>query len=160
MTSNGGKHERVRYGLRETASKGRRECMDSCRIDVSEELGRYVATERNRPGGTDDRSLRSDRAWLELGRYVATEQDVCSVATWRPSLARAWSLRSDLGHKICSAHILASLSTDTNVVSSIDSPSSARQLPLVRLSAGRFIADCCKKASAGSCLDECTTACS
>ncbi|KAF3547336.1 hypothetical protein DY000_02008793 [Brassica cretica] len=28
----------VRYGLRETASKGRRECMDSCRIDVSEEL--------------------------------------------------------------------------------------------------------------------------
>ncbi|KAF3497165.1 hypothetical protein DY000_02054065 [Brassica cretica] len=37
----------VRYGLRETSSKGRRECMDSCRIDVSEELGRYVATERN-----------------------------------------------------------------------------------------------------------------
>ncbi|KAF2551480.1 hypothetical protein F2Q68_00033862 [Brassica cretica] len=35
----------VRYGVRETASKGRRECMDSCRIDVSEELGRYVATE-------------------------------------------------------------------------------------------------------------------
>ncbi|KAF3584057.1 hypothetical protein F2Q69_00028052 [Brassica cretica] len=33
----------VRYGLRETASKGRRECMDLCRIDVSEELGRYVA---------------------------------------------------------------------------------------------------------------------
>ncbi|KAF2600224.1 hypothetical protein F2Q68_00008555 [Brassica cretica] len=47
MTSNGGKHEWVCYGLRETASKGRRECMDSCRIDVSEELGRYVATERN-----------------------------------------------------------------------------------------------------------------
>ena len=57
----------VRYGLQETASKGRRECMDSCRIDVSEELGRYVATERN-----------------------ATE-----LATWRPSLARARSLRSD-----------------------------------------------------------------
>ncbi|KAF3525967.1 hypothetical protein F2Q69_00046094 [Brassica cretica] len=37
----------VRYGLRETASKGRRECMDSCRIDVSEEFGCYVATERN-----------------------------------------------------------------------------------------------------------------
>nr|VDC61118.1 unnamed protein product [Brassica rapa] len=36
----------VRYGLREIASKGRRECMDSCRIDVSEELGRYVATEQ------------------------------------------------------------------------------------------------------------------
>ncbi|KAF3500324.1 hypothetical protein F2Q69_00042651 [Brassica cretica] len=31
----------VRYGLRETASKGRRECMDLSRIDVSEELGRY-----------------------------------------------------------------------------------------------------------------------
>ncbi|KAF2530307.1 hypothetical protein F2Q70_00029279 [Brassica cretica] len=59
----------VRYGLRETASKGRRECMGSCRIDVSEELGCYVATERNarsfatqRPSGTDTRSLRSDRA--------------------------------------------------------------------------------------------------
>ncbi|KAF3604159.1 hypothetical protein F2Q69_00036349 [Brassica cretica] len=38
-------------------------------------LGRYIAT--------------------ELGRYVATERDVCSVATWRPSLARARSPRSD-----------------------------------------------------------------
>ncbi|KAF2578369.1 hypothetical protein F2Q68_00005104 [Brassica cretica] len=36
------------------------------------------------------------------------------------------------GHKICSAHILASLSTDTNAVISIDSPSSPRQLPLAR----------------------------
>ncbi|KAF3537640.1 hypothetical protein F2Q69_00022015 [Brassica cretica] len=36
------------------------------------------------------------------------------------------------GHKICSAHILASLSTDTNAVTSIDSPLSPRQLPLVR----------------------------
>ncbi|KAF2561805.1 hypothetical protein F2Q70_00015051 [Brassica cretica] len=43
----------------------------------------------------DARSLRSDRAWLELGHYVATERDVCSVATWQPSLARARSLRSD-----------------------------------------------------------------
>ncbi|KAF3585125.1 hypothetical protein F2Q69_00030662 [Brassica cretica] len=33
----------VRYGLRETTSKGRRECMDSCRIDVSEELGASVS---------------------------------------------------------------------------------------------------------------------
>ncbi|KAF3567053.1 hypothetical protein DY000_02016604 [Brassica cretica] len=79
----------VRYGLRETTSKGRRECMDSCRIDVSEELGRY------RPSETDVQSLRSDRAWLELGHYVPTERDMCSVATWRPSLARARSLRSD-----------------------------------------------------------------
>ncbi|KAF3523045.1 hypothetical protein F2Q69_00048518 [Brassica cretica] len=37
----------VRYGLWETASKGRRECMDLCRIDVTEELGRYVVTEQN-----------------------------------------------------------------------------------------------------------------
>ncbi|KAG5397453.1 hypothetical protein IGI04_019267 [Brassica rapa subsp. trilocularis] len=63
----------ARYGLREIASKGRRECMDSCRIDVTEELGRY------RPSGTCALSLRNDRAWLELGRY-----GMC-----------AWSLRSD-----------------------------------------------------------------
>ncbi|KAF3567236.1 hypothetical protein DY000_02014964 [Brassica cretica] len=95
----------VSYGLRETASKDRRECMDSCRIDVSEELGRYrpslartrslrsdragrtlsryvagryVATEL---GSTCARSLRGDRAWLVLGRYVATELGSCSVAT-------------------------------------------------------------------------------
>ncbi|KAF3545024.1 hypothetical protein DY000_02007006 [Brassica cretica] len=43
-----------RYGLREIALKGRRECMDQCHIDVSEEIGRNVATE-----------LR-----LELGRYT------------------------------------------------------------------------------------------
>ncbi|KAF2611020.1 hypothetical protein F2Q70_00012579 [Brassica cretica] len=48
----------VRYGLREIASKGRRECMDSRRIDVSEELGRYVATEL---------SDRAGRALEELG---------------------------------------------------------------------------------------------
>ncbi|KAF3547330.1 hypothetical protein DY000_02008794 [Brassica cretica] len=59
----------VFYGLRETASKGRQECMDSCRIDVSKELGRYVATER------------SDRTDRTLVRYVATERDGCSVAT-------------------------------------------------------------------------------
>ncbi|KAF3497117.1 hypothetical protein DY000_02052650 [Brassica cretica] len=78
----------VGYGLRETASKGRRECMDSCRIDVSEELGRYVATERNARSLHSDRAwlgryvaLCNDRAWLELGRYVATGQDGRSVAT-------------------------------------------------------------------------------
>ncbi|KAG5385394.1 hypothetical protein IGI04_036864 [Brassica rapa subsp. trilocularis] len=38
---------RIRYGLRDIASKDRRECMDWCRIDVSEELCRYVATERD-----------------------------------------------------------------------------------------------------------------
>ncbi|KAF3601229.1 hypothetical protein F2Q69_00039319 [Brassica cretica] len=53
----------VRYGLREIASKGRRECMDQCRIDVSEELGRYVATERT-----------------NFGRYVAIDQNTRSVA--------------------------------------------------------------------------------
>ncbi|KAF2560173.1 hypothetical protein F2Q68_00014138 [Brassica cretica] len=36
------------------------------------------------------------------------------------------------GHKICSSDILASLSTDTNAASSIDSPSSPRQFPLAR----------------------------
>ncbi|KAF3487653.1 hypothetical protein F2Q69_00052317 [Brassica cretica] len=66
----------VRYGLRETTSKGRRECMDSCRIDVSEELGHYVATELG-----SSSVATSDRAWLEFGRYVATKRDVCSVAT-------------------------------------------------------------------------------
>ncbi|KAF2531499.1 hypothetical protein F2Q70_00030830 [Brassica cretica] len=71
----------VRYGLQETASKGRRECMDSCRID--------------RPSGTDARSLRSDRAWLELVRYVATELGLSSVATYQPSGTDARSLRSD-----------------------------------------------------------------
>ncbi|KAF3604417.1 hypothetical protein F2Q69_00034398 [Brassica cretica] len=47
----------VRNGIREIASKGRRECMDLSRIDVSEVLGCYVATE----------------LWFELDRYVATE---------------------------------------------------------------------------------------
>ncbi|KAF3588250.1 hypothetical protein F2Q69_00029219 [Brassica cretica] len=37
-----------------------------------------------------------------------------------------------VGHKICSDHILASLLINTNAVSSIDSPSSPRQLPLAR----------------------------
>ncbi|KAF2530932.1 hypothetical protein F2Q70_00030134 [Brassica cretica] len=43
--------------------------MDWCRIDVSEELGRYVATE----------------LWLSLGRYVATERDERLIAKLRPS---------------------------------------------------------------------------
>ncbi|KAF3538150.1 hypothetical protein F2Q69_00021121 [Brassica cretica] len=51
-------------------------------------LGRYRLSE------TDARSLRNDRAWFELGRYIATERDGHSVATYRPSLARARSLRS------------------------------------------------------------------
>ncbi|KAF2606402.1 hypothetical protein F2Q68_00044572 [Brassica cretica] len=54
----------VRYGIREIASKGRREWMDWCRIDVSEELGSYVAT----------------GLWFELGRYVATERNGRLVA--------------------------------------------------------------------------------
>ncbi|KAF3558939.1 hypothetical protein F2Q69_00015196 [Brassica cretica] len=40
----------VRYGLWDTASKGRRDCMDSCCIDVSEELVHYVATVRTFSG--------------------------------------------------------------------------------------------------------------
>ncbi|KAF3521705.1 hypothetical protein F2Q69_00048215 [Brassica cretica] len=66
----------VRYGLRETASKGRRECMDSCRIDVSEELGRYVATELG-----SSSVATSDRARRTLIRYVETELGSSSVAT-------------------------------------------------------------------------------
>uniref|UniRef100_A0A0D3E8R1 Uncharacterized protein n=1 Tax=Brassica oleracea var. oleracea TaxID=109376 RepID=A0A0D3E8R1_BRAOL len=57
-----------------------------CLLGVSEELGRYVATEQDgctvatyRPSESDARSLRSDRTWLE--RYVATERDGRSVAT-------------------------------------------------------------------------------
>ena len=46
--------------------------MDWCRIDVSEELGCYVATE----------------LWLSLGRYVATERDERLIAKLRPSVAR------------------------------------------------------------------------
>ncbi|KAF3535067.1 hypothetical protein F2Q69_00022632 [Brassica cretica] len=90
----------VRYGLWETASKGRRECMDSCRIDVSEELDRYVATEQNA------RSFATDRAGRVLCRYVATERDVCSVATLRPSLARARSLRSDRAGRVLGRYML------------------------------------------------------
>ena len=52
-------------GFREIALKSRRECTDSCRIDVLRELGLYVATE----------------LWLELNRYVATELGSSSVAT-------------------------------------------------------------------------------
>ncbi|KAF3552172.1 hypothetical protein DY000_02007774 [Brassica cretica] len=45
MTSNGGKHEMGSLLSSGDSMKGRRECMDSRRIDVSEELGCYVATE-------------------------------------------------------------------------------------------------------------------
>ncbi|KAF3498372.1 hypothetical protein DY000_02052279 [Brassica cretica] len=61
------------------------------------------------------RLLRSDRAVRVLGCYVATSS--CAG-------------QSLLGHKICSDHILASPSIDTNAVSSIDSPSSPRQFLL------------------------------
>ncbi|KAF3568952.1 hypothetical protein DY000_02014536 [Brassica cretica] len=51
-------------------------------------LGRYVATDLGsnlvstwRPSGTDARSLRSDRAWLELRCYVSSDRDGRSVAT-------------------------------------------------------------------------------
>ncbi|KAF3611557.1 hypothetical protein DY000_02048078 [Brassica cretica] len=53
----------VGYGLQEIASKGRRECVDLCRIDVSEELDRYVATRQCAcslvfdPTGTQTRGL-------------------------------------------------------------------------------------------------------
>ncbi|KAF2530933.1 hypothetical protein F2Q70_00030135 [Brassica cretica] len=43
--------------------------MDWCRIDVSEELGRYVATELWLEPGR----YVATELWLEPGRYVATE---------------------------------------------------------------------------------------
>ncbi|KAF3579149.1 hypothetical protein DY000_02031478 [Brassica cretica] len=57
----------VRYGLQEIASKGKRECIDSRRIDVSEELGRYVATELG------SSSIATDRAWLVRGLIAILE---------------------------------------------------------------------------------------
>ncbi|KAF3598648.1 hypothetical protein F2Q69_00036993 [Brassica cretica] len=82
----------VRYGLWEIASKGRRECMDYCRIDVSEELGRYIATklllELGRYVATElllelGRYVATELL-LELGHYVATERNTRSVAAYRP----------------------------------------------------------------------------
>ncbi|KAF3609505.1 hypothetical protein DY000_02046414 [Brassica cretica] len=68
------------HGSREIALKSRRECMDSCRIDVLGMLGRYAATGRVRAWSLRSdralaraRSLRSNRAMCVLGRYVATE---------------------------------------------------------------------------------------
>ncbi|KAF3599604.1 hypothetical protein F2Q69_00037838 [Brassica cretica] len=84
----------VRYGLRETASKGRRECMDSCRIDVSEELCRYEL---------GSSSVATNQAWLELGRYVETERDARSVAI------RAWSLRIDRAVCMCGNCVVTEL---------------------------------------------------
>ena len=67
--------------------------MDWCRIDVSGELGRYVATalwlepSRYVASETSTRSLRTlgryvaIELWLEFGRYVATERDERSVTT-------------------------------------------------------------------------------
>ncbi|KAF3587809.1 hypothetical protein F2Q69_00030664 [Brassica cretica] len=80
----------VRYGLRETASKSRRECMDSCRIDVSEELGRYVATKRNaRSVATFPvRPLRSG-FYVEVIRRVAADgilYTLCKLAGFLKTL--------------------------------------------------------------------------
>ena len=65
------------HGLREIALKSRREYMDSWRIDVLGELGRW--------------SLCSDLVVRVLGRYVATELCACLVAAYRSSLACPWS---------------------------------------------------------------------
>ncbi|KAF3489503.1 hypothetical protein F2Q69_00054339 [Brassica cretica] len=86
----------VCYGLRKIESKSRRECMDSCRIDVLGKLDRFVTIETCTCSvAARARSLHSDRAWLELGHYIATKRDARSVSTWRPNLARARSLRSN-----------------------------------------------------------------
>ncbi|KAF2553255.1 hypothetical protein F2Q68_00034610 [Brassica cretica] len=64
--------------------------MDWCRIDVSEELGRYVATELwLEPGRYVATELWLEpgryvatELWLSLGRYVATERDGRLIATF------------------------------------------------------------------------------
>ena len=79
----------------ETTSKGTRECMDSCRTDVSEELGRYVATDRN------PRSVATQR--LSLAR--AAQRLSLARAAQRPSLARAWSLSSDRARRTIGRYV-------------------------------------------------------
>ena len=76
------------HGLLEIALKSRRECIDSCRIDVLGEFVRYVTYAA--------RSLRSDRSMCVLGLYVAIGLCVCarSLRSDR-ALARARSLCSD-----------------------------------------------------------------
>ncbi|WZZ33720.1 hypothetical protein YC2023_017121 [Brassica napus] len=101
--------------------------------------------------GSDVSSLESRRgelgggimwSWLLEFESVDRRFDWNAIDTpFRPSIDTTTELSIDnpsrelyraVGHKICSAHILASLSTDTNSVMSIDSPSSPRQLPLAR----------------------------
>ncbi|KAF2576446.1 hypothetical protein F2Q70_00005412 [Brassica cretica] len=48
-----------------------------------------------RPNACSARTLRSDRASVPLGRYVAIELEPSSVASYRPSVRPARSLRSD-----------------------------------------------------------------
>ncbi|WZZ14658.1 hypothetical protein YC2023_107747 [Brassica napus] len=81
----------VCYGVQEIALKSSQECMDSCRINVSRKLDRFVAIETCidrawlelgcyvATSSTRARSLRSDQAWLELGRYVASERYACML---------------------------------------------------------------------------------
>ncbi|KAF3557922.1 hypothetical protein F2Q69_00013499 [Brassica cretica] len=105
----------VRYGLQEIASKGKRECMDSRRIDISEELGRYVATELGSSLVATDRAnlfgLFSDvSCFLRKVLLLTSSRPFLTPTTWRPSgnktlficikLSRdisvhAWSLSSD-----------------------------------------------------------------
>ncbi|KAF3507829.1 hypothetical protein F2Q69_00009053 [Brassica cretica] len=65
--------KRVCYGFREIALKSRRECMDSCCIDVSGKLDRFVTikTCTCSVALARARSLRSDRAVCMLGRCIA-----------------------------------------------------------------------------------------
>ena len=76
----------------------RRECRDSCLIDVLGELGRYVANNpctcsiaTQRSSRVRARSLHSDRVFASIS--VATQPS--SVAMQRTSRVRALSLRSD-----------------------------------------------------------------
>ncbi|KAF3537210.1 hypothetical protein F2Q69_00021457 [Brassica cretica] len=88
--------KRVCYGLREIALKSRRECMDSCCIDVSGKLDRFVKIETCTCSVALARArwLRSDQAGRVVNRYVATE--LSSVHAWSLRSDRAWLVRGPI----------------------------------------------------------------
>ncbi|KAF2555968.1 hypothetical protein F2Q68_00016829 [Brassica cretica] len=82
--------------------------------------------------------LRSQLSRVDLSKVSIDDSIGMSIDTpFRPSIDMSIDNPSSelyraVGHKLHSAHILTSLSIDTNSVLSIDSPSSPRQLPLAR----------------------------
>ncbi|KAF3594233.1 hypothetical protein DY000_02022461 [Brassica cretica] len=82
--------------------------MDWCRIDVSEELGRYVATELwLEPGRYVATELWLEpgryvatELWLSLGRYVATERDGRLIATFSRCVTTFFELSPDVSFSL------------------------------------------------------------